>query len=130
MTLKTLASPTKVALLLAVLTQSSFTLAQDGAMSPQAIESTWVGKTVIGTIGGGPLAGKPMQLNMNRDGSITIDGAVVDAGTWRLSDQGYCATWKKIRAGQERCFTVARKGKEQVVSNPDGSLSATVTEIR
>ena len=130
MTLKPLASPAKVALLLVMLTQSSFALAQDGAMSPQAIESTWVGKTLVGTIGSGPLAGKQMQLNMNPGGSITIDGAVVDTGTWRLSDQGYCATWKKIRAGQERCFTVVRKGTEQVVSNPDGSLNSTVTEIR
>jgi hypothetical protein len=130
MTLKRLKTFAKAAVLLVVLTQSNFALAQDGAMSPQAIESAWVGKTVIGTIGSGPLVGKQMQLTMKRDGSITIDGAVVDTGTWRLSDQGYCATWKKIRAGQERCFTVVRKGTEQVVNNPDGSLNSTVTEIR
>ena len=130
MFLKPLSASAQVVLLLVMFTQQNLALAQDGAMSPQAIESAWVGKTVIGTIGAGPLAGKQMQLMMNRDGSITIDGAVVDTGTWRLSDQGYCATWKKIRAGQERCFTVVRKGTEQIVSNPDGSLSATITEIR
>ena len=69
-------------------------------------------------------------MHLKSDNSAEIVGAIVDTGTWRLSDSGYCATWKKIRAGQERCFTVIRKGAEQHVFNPDGSLSTIVTQVR
>jgi len=104
--------------------------AQDMALSPQDIQSTWVEKTVTGTIQGGPLAGKTIEMQLKADGSVAINGAIADTGTWRLSDNGYCATWKKIRAGQERCFTVVRKGVEQHVMNPDGTLNTVVSRVQ
>ncbi len=104
--------------------------AQDGPLSAQEIQAGWVGKTVVGIVGSGPSAGKPLEFQMHADGSATVSGAAVDTGGWRLSEQGYCATWKKIRNGQERCFTVVRKGAEFQVINPDGSLSTTVTQVR
>jgi hypothetical protein len=104
--------------------------AQDGPVSSQDIQASWVGKTMVGTVGSGPAAGKPVEFTMYADGSAAVSGAAVDTGTWHLSDQGYCATWKKIRGGQERCFTVIRKGAELQVINPDGSLNTTVTQIR
>ena len=104
--------------------------AQDGPVSPQNIQANWVDKTVVGTIGSGSATGKPVEFTMKADGSAAVSGAAVDTGTWRLSDQGYCATWKKIRGGQERCFTVVRKGGEFQVINPDGSLNTTVTQVR
>jgi uncharacterized membrane protein len=104
--------------------------AQNGLLSPKEIEATWVSKTVAGTVGSGPSAGKSIEFTMNLDGTAMVAGAVVDTGTWRLSESGYCATWKKIRAGQERCFTVVRKGSNLEVINPDGTLSTTVTAIR
>jgi hypothetical protein len=113
-----------------VLMTSTMVTAQDGTVTPQTIQSTWVGKTLVSTIGNGPLKGKQINLYLNPDGSARVEGAIVDSGTWRLSDQGYCATWKNIRAGQERCFTVVRKGNDQLVNNPDGSLNNTITEIR
>ena len=67
---------------------------------------------------------------MNADGTAAVSGAAVDSGTWRLSENGYCATWKEIRGGQERCFAIIRKGAEQHVSNPDGSLSTKVMQTR
>jgi hypothetical protein len=103
---------------------------QEGPVSPRDIKLTWIDKTVVGTLAAGPSAGKSIEMAMKSDGTVAINGAVTDVGTWRLSDQGYCATWKKIRAGQERCFTVIRKGNYQEVKNLDGSLSATITEIR
>jgi hypothetical protein len=109
---------------------STMVTAQDGAVSPQTIQATWVGKTLVGTIGNGPLKGKQINVNLNADGSAKVDGAIVDSGTWRLSEQGYCAVWKTIRNGQERCFTVVRKGSEHLVINPDGSINNTITEIR
>lgn len=104
--------------------------AQDGPVSPQNIQADWVDKTVVGTVGSGPATGKLVEFTMKADGSAAVSGVAVDTGTWRLSDQGYCATWKKIRGGQERCFTVVRKGAEFQVINPDGSLNTTVTQVR
>jgi len=104
--------------------------AQDTALSPQDIQSAWVDKTVTGTIQSGPLAGKTIEMQLKADGSIAIDGAIADTGTWRLSDNGYCATWKKIRAGQERCFVVVRKSTEQHVFNPDGTLNTVVSRVQ
>ncbi len=104
--------------------------AQDVALTPQEIQAAWVAKTVVGTLAAGSLAGKSIDFNLNPDGSATLAGALSDSGTWRLSEQGYCVTWKRIRAGQERCFTVVRKGAEQQVLNPDGSVSTTITQIR
>jgi len=115
---------------LAFLTLSMPSSAQDGQLSAQDIQTSWVGKTIVGTIGSGPATGKPLEFTMNADGTATVSGAATDTGTWRLSDKGYCATWKKIRSGQERCFTVLRKGAEHHVINPDGTTSTVVTQIR
>jgi hypothetical protein len=113
-----------------VLFMSTSSSAQDGPISPQEIKANWVGKTIIGTVASGPSAGKPIEFSMSADGTSVVSGAAVDSGTWRLSDQGYCATWKKIRSGQERCFTVVRKGAEYHVINPDGSVNTAVAQIR
>ena len=104
--------------------------AQDGPLSPQEIQAKWVGKTMVGIIGSGPTAGSTIEFTMNTDGTAAVSGPAVDTGTWRLSEQGYCATWKVIRGGQERCFTIIRKGTEQHVINPDGSLSTKVMQTR
>ncbi len=119
-----------VAVLSATLMTVVSASAQDGPVSPQDIQASWVGKTMVGTVGSGPAAGKPLEFTMSADGTTAVNGVAVDTGTWRLSEQGYCATWKKIRGGQERCFTVIRKGAEYQVFNPDGSLNTTVTQIR
>jgi hypothetical protein len=104
--------------------------AQDSLVSPQEIQANWVGKTVVGLLGTGSAAGKTVDLQLKADGTSELSGAFLDAGTWRLSEQGYCNTWKKIRAGQERCFTVAKRGASVVIINPDGSINSTVVQIR
>ena len=111
-------------------TLSMSVLAQNVLLTPKDIQATWVGKTMVGAVGSGPVIGKRIEFTMNPDGTALVSGAAVDTGTWRLSEQGYCATWKKIRGGQERCFTVIRKGSELEVINPDGTLSTTINEIR
>ncbi len=121
---------TKIVLVLFVAALSPSLRAQDILMTPQEIQSDWVGKTVLGLIGGGPQAGKTIDLRLKAGGAAEVTGAVVDSGTWRLSDKGYCATWKQIRAGQERCFTVVRKGTDLQVLNPDGSLNTTITAVK
>jgi len=105
-------------------------LAQDVLLSPQDIHANWVGKTMVGVVASGPSAGKMVEFTMHSDGTASVSGAATDTGTWRLSEQGYCATWKNIRRGQERCFTVLRKGTEFQVFNPDGSISTTVSQVK
>lgn len=104
--------------------------AQDISLSSDDIKAQWMDKTILGTLVGGPLAGKSIEMHMKADGSLSINGAVTDTGTWRLPGQGYCATWIKIRAGQERCFTVVRKGPDTLVVNPDGSVSTLISAVR
>ena len=120
----------RAALTGAVVVTAGLTHAQDTSMSSDDIRAAWLDKTVVGTLAGGPFAGKSIDLVMKSDGTATVSGAVTDTGTWRLPGQGYCATWAKIRAGQERCFTVVRKGTETLVLNPDGSVSTTITAVR
>ena len=109
---------------------SGLACAQDVSLSSDDIRAAWMDKTVTGTIASGPLAGKDIELQLKSDGTSTLSGAATDNGTWRLPGQGYCATWTKIRAGQERCFTVVRKGADTLVLNPDGSTSTAIKSVR
>ena len=104
--------------------------AQDTSLTSDDIRAAWLDKTVVGTLMSGPMAGKSIDFQLKSDGTATLSGAVTDTGTWRMPGQGYCATWAKIRAGQERCFTVVRKGADTLVINPDGSVSTTITAVR
>lgn len=96
-------------------------------LPPKEIEALWVGKTLQGTVP----SGRGFSMALQLGGVVTIAGAAAqDTGTWRLSEEGYCVTWKTIRAGTERCFTVRRLGSgEMQVVNPDGSVSGTVARI-
>jgi hypothetical protein len=98
-----------------------------GGFGPKEVQDQWVGKTLSGTTGNG----RSFTLKFNADGTIEISGeAATDTGTWRLSDTGYCATWKKIRAGAERCFTMVPYGNGEVrVNNPDGSVSGYIAKV-
>jgi len=95
-------------------------------ITPKEIHDQWVGKTLVGTTAGG---GK-VTMVLRSDGTAELSGAANDVGTWRESEDGYCTTWKKIRAGQERCFTARRSGTKVTVLNPDGSVSGTFTDIQ
>lgn len=103
-------------------------LASAQAVTPKEIQETWVGKTLNGMTGNN----RSFSMVLGADGVITISGeAANDTGTWRLSDSGYCTTWKTIRAGQERCFTVLRlMSGEMRVINPDGSVSGHINRIQ
>jgi hypothetical protein len=101
--------------------------AQEQPVTPKEIQETWVGKTLVGTTANGA----PATVRLEPDGTASLTaGSTNDTGTWRLSEQGYCTTWRSIRAAQERCFTVRRIGTTMSVFNPDGSLSGQFTEIR
>src|SRR5450432_202042 len=101
--------------------------AEEQLVTPKEIQDTWVTKTLVGTTA----SGAPATLKLQPDGTASVAaGPTNDIGTWHLSEQGYCTTWKNIRAGQERCFTVRRVGTKMSVFNPDGSVSGQFTEIR
>jgi hypothetical protein len=105
---------------------ASYALCQESVISPKEIQDEWVGKTLVGTTANG---GK-VTMVLRSDGNAELAGAANDAGTWRVSGNGYCTTWKKIRAGQERCFTARRSGTNITVLNPDGSVSGTFSDIQ
>ena len=103
-------------------------LAQDGPVTGKEIQDQWVGKSAIGTTRGGT----PATLRLMADGSASIasGAAILDTGTWRPWDKGYCTTWTTIRRGEERCFTVQRSGSKITVLNPDGSVSGYFDEVK
>ena len=112
------------ALLSAVLTAA---YAQEQPVTPKEIQETWVNKTLVGTTANGA----PATIRLQADGSASLSaGPTNDVGTWRLWAEGYCTTWKNVRSGQERCFTVRRVDTKMTVFNPDGSVSGQFTEIR
>ena len=101
--------------------------AQDQPVTAKEIQETWVGKVLAGTAANGAAVTMAMQA----DGSASLTaGSTSDSGTWRVLENGYCTTWKKIRAGQERCYSASRSGAKVTVLNPDGSVSGYFTDIR
>ena len=94
--------------------------AQEVAVSGKEIQEKWVDKDLLGSTASG---GK-VFMKLQSDGKASVSaGSVSDTGTWRAAENGYCTTWKTIRAGQERCYTVTRGVGAVKVLNPDGSLS-------
>jgi hypothetical protein len=86
-------------------------------------QEQWVGKEVIGRANNGAR----VVMTMNPDGTARLlIGAVPDSGSWRPWEQGYCATWKGLRGGQELCFTVKRDGDKFNLFRPDGSSNGSV----
>lgn len=101
--------------------------AQERPLTPDDVASGWVGKTGFGTTANGA----KVELRLLADGTASvIAGSTADTGSWRLSDKGFCTTWKSIRAGQERCFTGVVKGSAVHVFNPDGSFAGQYTEFK
>ncbi len=101
--------------------------AQSEAITPNQIQLGRVGKTLSGQA----TPGAPVTMKLLADGTAQLSaGRTNDSGTWRLSDTGYCTTWKTIRAGQERCFSASKSGDRITVLDPDGSVSGYFTEIK
>lgn len=101
--------------------------AQEHPVPAKEIEETWVGKTLEGTTTGGAA----VTMTLGKDGNAQLNaGKTRDTGTWRVWEQGYCTTWRNIRAREERCYTVRRSGGKLVVFNPDGSVSGQFSEFK
>lgn len=116
-------------LVAAVAAVFTFSLAQaeDGPITAKEIKESWVGKKILGTLSNGTR----LEMTLKADGTATLIAlGKGDYGTWRLTEDGYCATWREIRAGQERCFTARRAGSVVVLLGPDGAEAGKFTEIR
>lgn len=117
---RTLAAPLLIALAVAFGGPSS---AQDNRWSPEQIKAEWAGKKLFVRSANGQM----MDLWFKEDGGLELAANnFSDTGVWRLSDNGYCAKWQKIRNGEERCFTVGTRLGQTFVYNLDGSLSGSV----
>lgn len=100
--------------------------AQDQPVTGDQIKAMWVGKKVFGRSTTGGL----LDFYLKADGTSAVSvGNLNDTGTWRPTPTGYCATWQKIRAGEERCFTVVNRGGKMLVLNPDGSVGTEVIKV-
>jgi hypothetical protein len=100
---------------------------QERPLTQDDVKDKWVGKVVTGSTA----SGVPVELRLQPDGSASVvAGKTSDAGTWRPFAQGFCTTWKKIRANEERCFTGIVQGTTVKVFNPDGSAAGQYTEFR
>lgn len=116
-------------LVAAVAAVFAFSLAQaeDGPITAKEIKESWVGKKILGTLPNG----SRLEMTLKADGTATIIAfGKGDLGSWRLTEDGYCATWREIRAGQERCFTARRIGPHIVLMGLDGAEAGKFTEIR
>lgn len=101
--------------------------AQERPLTPQDIKDKWVGKVAVGST----TNGMPVELKLQAEGlAAVVAGPTSDTGTWRLTEQGFCTTWKKIRSNQERCFTGVVQGSTTKVFNPDGSSAGQYTEFK
>ncbi len=102
-------------------------IAQDQPMTPQEISAAWVGKKVFARVHS---SGAPIELSLKADGSASVlVGPNADTGTWRLWENGYCATWQRLRGGREGCLTVVRRGPMLLVLNADQSINAEILRV-
>ena len=88
-------------------------------LKPEEIKSLLVGKKILARFSSGAV----FDFQMNEDNTTSTSLGGGDVGKWRLSDDGYCTSWVKIRKGAEVCVRVSKRSFGQyVVVYPDGSL--------
>lgn len=80
--------------------------AQTQTQSGKQIFQSWLGRTLDYELADGR---KGVSIYAT-DGTAKASGAVSDTGKWRVTDDGYCVTWTRIRGGSERCFTITPWG--------------------
>jgi hypothetical protein len=99
---------------------------QGTPMTPKEITTDLVGKSWVGKMSNG----SETTQTVNADGTIQISGGLNDRGRWRMSDNGYCATWNRMRHGAEGCYTIDRTPSgHYVIRRADGSVLMTVTHV-
>jgi hypothetical protein len=113
------------AVLAANLGMAPYAFAQQAAVTVgrDEVERELVGKTWIVELPDG----SPAIEHFNADGTVSIIGGLMDEGRWRLWAQGYCTTWRRMRGGAERCFTLDKTADGQYrIYKPNGEISMTI----
>jgi hypothetical protein len=103
--------------------------AQDVLLSGVEIRAEIVDKKIFARSAGN---GRLFDLLMRGDGSMTVafDNNFSDVGRYRITEDGYCASWEKIRKGVEACFKVVRRqGKFVVLNANDNQVSAEIIRV-
>jgi hypothetical protein len=60
-----------------------------------------------------------------------ITGGRTDEGHWRLWEKGYCATWRQMRSGAERCFPLQQMPDGRIeIYKPNGKVSMTIVGFK
>jgi hypothetical protein len=106
--------------------------AEDARMTPDEIKNAWVGKKLLLEVPTNLTLSQYVHadLYLKTDGSVDLEGnGWGHRGKWRLSDDGYCTTYKTLRNGQERCFTVVKNGSTASIVNPDRSVASRVVKV-
>ncbi len=92
-------------------------------LKQEEVKELMVGKKILARAPNGSM----FDFQMNQDFTSTTSAGGSDTGVWRLSEEGYCVTWQKIRKGAEMCFKVTKRSLGQhFVIYPDGTHVAIV----
>jgi uncharacterized membrane protein len=114
------------AVALVAVVQATGVQAQDEIWTGEQIRAAWSGKKIFSR---SPTAGL-VEVRFNADGTAHVSaGGGSDSGTWRVTDKGYCLKWKQMRAGEERCFGVVKRGDKVLTLGPDGAVTSEVIRV-
>ena len=107
----------------AAFTMAAALAAPPAKLSPSDIQTTFFnGKPFTAAT---PSAGAKFKMTFTADGKIRrqpIGSGKKGEGTWKLSEEGFCRTWK---GAKEECFTVAPAGTNKWSVMKGSSVLAT-----
>jgi hypothetical protein len=100
--------------------------AQDQFLTGDQIKAAWTGKKLFARSGSAGL----LDMQLRADGTAQVSvGNMNDTGTWRVTDDGYCAKWQRIRQGAEACFKVMKRGDRTYTVGSDGAITSEVLRV-
>ncbi|HYF42032.1 MAG TPA: hypothetical protein VEA35_06240 [Ramlibacter sp.] len=105
---------------------SPWAIAQDEVLTGDQIKAAWSGKKLFirSTTSG------LLDLSLHADGTAAFSvGNFSDTGTWRTTDNGYCAKWQKLRQGAEACFKVIKRDGKTLTLDEAGKVTGEVLRV-
>lgn len=86
-------------------------------MTAEQLSNEYIGKSLSFKAPGGS-SGK---VRFRKNGTVklwnTNFSVKEDSGTWRFKGNQLCNSWKKIRDGKERCFSITKVGDRRYKDN-------------
>ncbi len=91
-------------------------------MTAEALKAEYVGKTLSFVAPNG--AEGKVKFSKNGKARLWKTNFDIkrDTGTWRFKGNRICNTWKKVRGGKEKCFTITKIGPKKF-TNQDGTIT-------